>query len=261
MAQLNYQMLLIEGWANDKTGHLTDYFFREFKKLEKEGYSLEEVYTNLKGILKDFRTVIDKEYNEELSLWHQYKLQPRKKGEPINVDKPKKEHFSGSINLLQLTNGKYRGFIMANDVDYIENRLVDAVAKINKEKIADGLKNLSGLIAKRIAPQKNGNDTQWTALTYLLCKYFENGCKIPKDSQVEAMITPGVKKSTLKNKHTALKKEDVNYNHTEKKLSIKAFAEAYELLMEYFTNKNEKAYNEIEKKYKVLKETYAAMLV
>jgi hypothetical protein len=103
MTQVDYTMLLLEGWLNDTTGHLADYFYRELKRLEKADYSLEETYANLQGIIKRLKNDTEKHYYEQLHLWYQYNDQQKEKGLPVNMNEPQIENSRQSIPLIFLT--------------------------------------------------------------------------------------------------------------------------------------------------------------
>ena len=48
---MNYLMLAIDGWINNSE-FLSDYFYREFKKAEKEDIGWKEFQTNIENVIK-----------------------------------------------------------------------------------------------------------------------------------------------------------------------------------------------------------------
>ncbi len=149
MATINYKMIIIEGWINDTTGHLSDYFYRELKKLESEFYSLDEANRNMQGIITQLKQQSEKHYYNQLNLWYQYEAQQIAKGEKVEAEKPAIENFRQSIPLYYLTAGKYAGHISFDDIEYIESHINFACAKIRKEKITDEINKLEKLVANR----------------------------------------------------------------------------------------------------------------
>jgi len=102
----------------------------------------------------------------------------------------------------------------------------------------------------------NENKNPISKLTYLLQLYFEKNCK-PLDEYQVKEFAKNNKISAITSLITywhKLKKDD--YNHTENTSNIKEFFKSYEALMKIFKDSNEVAFNEVEKRYKILKGTY-----
>lgn len=81
----------------------------------------------------------------------------------------------------------------------------------------------------------------WTALTYILCKFFENGCNPLTVTQIESMSGEGVPLSRIRAKYRELNGRytcvDGNTN------SIDTFHRTYNLLLLHFDEtKNKKAH-------------------
>jgi len=251
MASINYKMILIEGWVNDRTGHLSDYFYRELKKLEKEFYSPSEAYGNMLEIINRLKKQTEKKYYEQLHLWYLYDSQQKAKGEKVTMTKPIIENFRQSIPLYFLTDGKYAGHISFEDIEDIENHLTFAYAKIQKEKISDELEKLKKLVTER----SNNLDGKPTKLTHLLQLYYENGCRPLTKPQVEKLAQDKrITKSVLINKWIDLKAN--SYSHNGNSNNIKEIKKSYELLLSAFQDTNEKAYIDVKNHYDQLKETY-----
>ncbi len=251
MASINYKMILIEGWVNDRTGHLSDYFYRELKKLEKEFYSPGEAYGNMQEIINQLKKQSERKYYEQLNLWYSYDSQQKARGEMVKMEKPVIENFRQSIPLYFLTDGKYAGHISFEDIEDIENHLTFAYAKIQKEKISDELEKLKKIVGER----SNNSDGKPTKLTHLLQLYYEKGCKPLTKPQVEKLaIDKHITKKVLTNKWSELKGN--MYSHNGHRNNIKEFLRSYELLMSAFRGINDKALTDVMNHYNQLKETY-----
>ncbi len=184
-----------------------------------------------------------------------------------------------------------KGFINRNiqdDLQTIISAAVDQMSNqdrvgevINKAKIANGLAknpenkcNLLQLFANgasiafhlaflrkesneptSINANPQGNN-RWTALTNILCLFFEKGCKDLTLTQVQSISPIGVKNTTIKNKFNEMSN---NYNHSGQSKSVRTFANSYQQLLIHFKN-NTAIYSQVEAKYKQLQENYSNML-
>lgn len=103
----------------------------------------------------------------------------------------------------------------------------------------------------------NKNNNPYSKLTYLLQLYFEKECK-PLD---ENQVTTFAEKNNIPAKKTFIKYwqklKGERYNHTDNTNNIKEFFRSYEALMKIFKDSNATAFNEVEKRYKTLKEAYS----
>lgn len=128
---MNYLMLVLDGLVLNRD-FLSDYFYREFKKAEKEDIGWKEFLSNLEKVVKDLRYETERPYFEELSRWNKYVIQQADRG--IEVDMPMPEKHDTGIPLLFLSNQKYTGHLWGSHVDYIEKSISEGCERLLREK-------------------------------------------------------------------------------------------------------------------------------
>jgi hypothetical protein len=127
----NYLMLIIYGWINNNE-YLENYFYREFKKAQKEEIPPDEFALHLSKEVARIDSVRLEPYYRELEAWNDYYIQETRKGNKIDIKTP--DNADGySTPLLNLTNGKYVGHIGKSDLEYIKDCIDKAFEKIKNE--------------------------------------------------------------------------------------------------------------------------------
>ncbi len=128
-----YLKLIFEGWAKD-VGKLDNYFYREFKKAQKENIPPDEFILHLTGTLKKLDQKRIEPYHKKLERWNNFQSQESEKGNICKVPMPEDNSFS---SLLILTKGIYSGQICKTDIEYIELSIKKAYERIKNERVND----------------------------------------------------------------------------------------------------------------------------
>ena len=231
----NYLMLIIDGWVNDIGGTLPNYFYREFKKADKEDLPSDEFILRLTRVLEKLKGKMYEPYIRDVELWNDRYCREFKKG---NIDQtPIPEAYYITLPLWDIT-GKYSHHISINDVEYINQSIIGAYEKLQKEK----------------DNTNDGNLKNPSKLTLLLKLYFEKGCRPLSEQQVRKFASD-IKFNAVETLVAYWKKlKSKDYSHTENTNNIKEFLKSYEALMTTFKESNKSAFKEVETRYNTLKE-------
>jgi hypothetical protein len=179
---MDYLKIVMEGYLNPSTReHLTDYFFREFRKAEKEYFSPKEFFeSGCLGIVEAFKTDIQNKINKEqlrvyemievansgkLMKYQNLTLEQMQDPKLVQAQKERLLEYcharlsglsekSYSANLFLLTNNRYTGNLSWERIEYIEYSIFTAYKKVlelmlGKEKPT--IKKAKGLTIDQIA--------------------------------------------------------------------------------------------------------------
>lgn len=158
---MDYLKIVLDGYLNPSTReHLTDYFFREFKKAEKEYFNPKEFFeSGCLQIVEAFKYDIQNKITEEqLKVYKMIEVanSGKLKYKDLNLEQmqdPKlvqveKEKFLEDCNsrlsglsessfyvfLTGITNGRFLGHLSWESIEYIEYSILAALEKILSEK-------------------------------------------------------------------------------------------------------------------------------
>jgi hypothetical protein len=178
---MDYLKIVLDGYLNPSTReHLTDYFFREFKKAEKEYFSPKEFFeSGCLQIVEAFKYDIQNKITEEqLKVYKMieaansgkfkyYELTDAQMEEPNLVQVAKEKFLKGcntrlsglseksfSANLFSLTNARYIGNLSWESIEYIEYSILTANKKVLESLLGTAkptIKKGKGLTIDQIA--------------------------------------------------------------------------------------------------------------
>jgi hypothetical protein len=178
---MDYLKIVLDGYLNPSTReHLTDYFFREYKKAEKEFFNPKEFFkSGCLGVLELLKTDIKNRLFEEKNRVYQminaansgnlkyHELTDTQMQEPNLVQAQKEKllkHCDSRLSelseksfdalLTTLTNGRFLGSLSWESIRYIEFSILTAFERIILEKSGDQkpiIKKGNGLTIKQIA--------------------------------------------------------------------------------------------------------------
>ena len=152
---MDYIDIILRGYSNENDKQfLSKYFIRECKKAEKEHYDFEEFFTGLlsgiETLKKQYETPFYKRKRELYFMLNGAKNNTLKYGDLNNksVEQHHKEIIeyceselsqicfeNFPINLLRLTNDKYRGNLYYNEAEFISNEITKAFKKISQPQL------------------------------------------------------------------------------------------------------------------------------
>lgn len=161
---MDYFKIVLDGYLNPSTcDHLTDYFFREFKKAEKEYFSPKEFFeSGCLGIVEAFKTDIRNRLFKEKNMVYTminaanagtikyHELTDEQMNNPKLVKEQKEKllkycderlaelsekSFNASLTLI--TNGWYVGNLSWVTIEYIEYSIYAAYKRILEEKLGN----------------------------------------------------------------------------------------------------------------------------
>jgi hypothetical protein len=154
---MDYLKIVLDGYLNPSTReHLTDYFFREFKKAEKEYFSPKEFFeSGCLGIVEALKSDITSRLIEEKLRIYQmidvvnsgklkyHELTDAQMEEPKLVQEQKEKlleycnarlselsEISFNAFLTGITNGRYLGNLSWESIEYIEYSIFTAYKKV-----------------------------------------------------------------------------------------------------------------------------------
>lgn len=127
----DYLMLIIDGWVTSVADKLPNYFYREFKKADKEDIPPDEFILHLQKVVDHIKAEMKEPYIRDLMHWNDYYCQEAKKG--IEIDTPMPKEYYHSLPLIWMTKQKYNHHISKHDIDYIEQCINEAFERLQKE--------------------------------------------------------------------------------------------------------------------------------
>lgn len=136
MTDRDYLEIILQGWCNDISGHLSNHFYREYKKAKENHYSQTEFF---EGLIRHHKALIDwvdniyyKKLNEFYTLESVWESEG-KDVQKLQGQKPQKENYSA--NIFHITKDpKYIGRnLYLSDVIYIGGQIAEAYIRIQKE--------------------------------------------------------------------------------------------------------------------------------
>lgn len=129
-----YLEIILQGWREDIGGTLTNHFYREWKKAEKNNYTFGEFFSGLIRLQKALTADIDRRKIERMNEVAIIKGIWEREGKDIKELEGQAE-IQYSVNLWHLTNDpKYIGLnLWQSDIDYIGGQIINAYERINKE--------------------------------------------------------------------------------------------------------------------------------
>lgn len=140
---MNYLEIVFNGYLiENNRKYLIDYFEREFKKAEKENYSIDEFINGCISVIEDLEKEMDKRlFKRKSDLYLLQELNEIKTKDDITKEKLK--HFelelssinrnNFPVNLLHFTKNKYVGNIFYTDVLCIRDIILQVEQKCKKD--------------------------------------------------------------------------------------------------------------------------------
>ncbi|MCD8409671.1 hypothetical protein [Tenacibaculum finnmarkense] len=145
---MNYTEIVLNGYCNpDSRGYLDNYFFRQFKKAQKDFYEADEFFSGCFRVTRFFEAEMNKRRIERITELYQI-IDWHKRGMRGDSDTPKepttedlklvnilKEEIEGlscenfPFNLFGFNNNKYSGQLWFNELKFIEANLEKAKKK------------------------------------------------------------------------------------------------------------------------------------
>ena len=113
---MDYFEIVLQGYFNDNNReYLSQYFFREYKKAEKEYYEVNEFFD---GCLKATE-IFEKEINDRI-----FKLKKLRLLSEIREE-------DRTVNLFHLSNGRITKYIHLSEVEFIKRGFLTPLIKCN----------------------------------------------------------------------------------------------------------------------------------
>ncbi len=230
----DYGDIITDVLCNSHPDFYTDYFKREFKILNEQGYLEREIKYNIEEVIKLIRSKIEKLYNKELATYEKYKEEDKRLPNEKKYNYPKPDINKIPILRIDFPSGNRIDLSGLTKKFYLEDigRIVEVVNEMFENKTAK--------------PSK---------LTYLLQLYYEKGCMPLTKPQVEKLATEkNITKTVLVNRWNDLKTDC--YQHNGNVNNAKEFIKSYEFLMPAFKESNDRAFKDVQNHYNQLKESY-----